>query len=82
VPSSISNREGIPIVCLSCSDVLAAETDHDPIQPGDAIHAFCPNCERNVEVAAPEGIDALGADGADELNGECVTEFPTATRQR
>lgn len=51
----------------------------DGVRAGDPIRAFCPACERNVEVAAPAGIDAFDGD-ADEI-AATVTEFPAGPPQ-
>lgn len=78
-----SNRQGVPIVCPTCSDVLAAENGRERVQAGDPIFAFCSSCERSVEVAAPEGIESFTDDGADAVDDDRVTEFPDArTHQR
>lgn len=73
-------REGdldgaVPIVCPSCRDLVSLTGALEDVDPGDPIRAFCPACERTVEVAAPAGIQAF-RDEADAV-APAVTEFPT-----
>lgn len=49
----------VPIVCPSCRDLVTLEGELDGLSAGDPISAFCPACERTIEVAAPIGIDAF-----------------------
>lgn len=49
----------VPIVCPTCRDLVSVNGEIEDVSPGEPITAFCSSCERNIEVAAPIGIDAF-----------------------
>lgn len=69
----------VPIVCPDCRDLISVNGEASEVRPGDPIRAFCPDCERTVEVAAPEGIEAF-ASTVDAV-ASAISEFPPGAQR-
>lgn len=71
--------DSVPVVCPHCQDLVSVDGALGDVSAGDPIRAFCGGCERNVEVAAPAGIDAF--DGDADAVADTLTEFPAGPPQ-
>lgn len=78
LPKGAANGS-VPIVCPDCRDLIPVNGEIADVRPGDPIRAFCPRCERTVEVAAPEGIEAF--ESTVDAVTPTVSEFPPGAQR-